>query len=404
MKILNVNKFYYMQGGSERYYFSLQNLLEENNHKVMAFSMQHKSNLDTPFSKYFVTNIDYTTKSLRKKIRFSSKIIYSFEAKRKIAKIIDAEKPDIAHLHIFQHQLSASILPQLKKKGIPIVYTVHDYKPLCPNYKMLSKGKPCEKCISGRFYNCLFNKCSKDSYTASLVNTIEMYFHRIRKYYDLIDVFVAPSKFLRKKMIDSGFDESKVIHIPNFVERKEFSSSNGHKPYLLYFGRLSEEKGILTMLKAMEDVEHSRLLIVGRGPLEEKIKKMVSDSKSKNIELIGFKSGKDLEKVIHGSMFTVLPSKCFENNPFSILESFAYGRAVVGAKIGGIPELVKDGANGLLFEPGDPKDLAVKINKMVDNKQTTKKMGLSAQGMINDLYSPQAHYERLIEIYEGLVA
>ncbi len=295
-------------------------------------------------------------------------------------------------------------MPQIKKRSIPIVYTVHDYKPVCPNYKMLSNAKPCEKCLGGKYINCLLNKCSKDSLAASLINCSEMYFHRLRKYYDLIDTYIAPSSFLANKLIEHGIPETKVIHIPNFVENKQAISKNGDGSHILYFGRLSSEKGVLTLIRAMQKVQNTRLRIAGTGPLEQKLEAYVEKNKLSNVHFEGFKTGADLEKLISHSLFTVLPSEWYENNPLSLLESFAHGKAVIGSNIGGIPELVKDGANGLLFEPGNAKDLAEKINRMVNNKQTAREMGLSAQSMINDAYSPQAYYERLIEIYEGLIA
>jgi len=405
MKILSANKFYYVKGGSETYAFGLNKLLEEKGHKVIPFSMQDSRNFPTPYEEFFVKNIDYSTGNPLKKILYSLKIIYSLEAKRKIARLLDKERPDIAHLHLFQHQLSPSILPEIKKRGIPIAYTVHDYKPLCPNYKLFSAGKPCEECKGGKYYHCFFNKCTKDSRAASLVNTIEMYFHRLRNYYNHIDIFIAPSDFLRNKMIDFGFDESKIVHIPNFVnlEANNFTDKEEGR-YFIYFGRLSEEKGIITLVKAMSKVKEATLLIVGTGPLESEIKQMVKTAKLNNVRLLGFRSGEDLKAIVQGSMFSILPSEWYENNPLSILESFANTKAVIGSKIGGIPELIDENVNGLLFEPGNDEELAEKINYLFSRKKEAAAMGKNARQKIKNEYNAEKHYEKISEVYKELLA
>ena len=196
MKILMVNKFYYIKGGSETYYFSLKNLLEKNGHEVIDFSMEDEKNFESKYSKFFVNNVDYNKEqSIFSKMKEAKKIIYSTEAKKKLELLIKETKPDIAHLHIFQHQLSLSILDVLKKYNIPIVYTAHDLKMICPNYKMLTHGEICERCKDGKYYNCLKYKCLKDSMAKSGVAMMEAYINKCRKAYDKIDYIISPSKF-----------------------------------------------------------------------------------------------------------------------------------------------------------------------------------------------------------------
>ncbi len=406
MKILSVNKFFYINGGSETYYFSLQNILQKNGHEVVPFAMADENNFDTPYAKYFVNNIDYSSKSLTKKIRNGFKIIYSAEAKKKISALLDKVKPDIVHLHIFQHQISPSILPEIKKRGIPIVYTVHDYKPVCPNYKMMSKQAICEKCKGGLYFNCLLNKCTKNSYSASLINTIEMYFHRLRRYYNLIDVFITPSKFLKQKLIEFGIAENRVTHIPNFVDVNNFEvvAANGNAPYFVYFGRLSEEKGILTLIQAMKKVRGGQLYLIGTGPLEQKIRSVIDTSGLSNIKILGFMQGDDLKNIIKNSLFTVLPSEWYENNPLALLEACAYSKATIGSNIGGIPEIINNNINGLLFEPKNPDDLAQKINFLLNNKGKSKMMGANARSLVKDNNNPHKHYESIMSIYERLLS
>ena len=198
MKILMVNKFYYIKGGSETYYFALKRLLEAKGHKVIDFSMKDERNFDSPYSDYFVEGVDYNgSMGIGDKLRSAMNIIYSHEAAKKIESLIQATHPDICHLHIFQHQLSPSILKVLKKYNIPTVYTAHDLKMLCLNYVMMTNdGQVCEKCKGGKYMNCLKQKCLKNSTAKSAICVTEGYLHKWMKSYDQIDrEGVAPSQF-----------------------------------------------------------------------------------------------------------------------------------------------------------------------------------------------------------------
>lgn len=252
MKILNINKFYYRKGGSEAYYFALADLLRENNHEVIPFSMKDEKNYNTEYDKYFIENISYENMGIKEKIINGVKLIYSVEAKNKVKNIVNDCNPDIAHLHIFQHQLSPSILKEIKKNGTYIVNTVHDLKVICPNYRMLNNEEICEKCKDNKFINCFKSKCVKGSTVNSLLYTIEAYTHRILKSYDYVDKFICPSKFFRDKFIEFGVPEDKVVYIPNFVDTSKIEPSYEFEDYFVYFGRLSDEKGIKTLIESMK--------------------------------------------------------------------------------------------------------------------------------------------------------
>ncbi len=403
MKILHVNKFFYLKGGSEAYLFSLIDELRERGHSVAEFAMKDPLNWPTKWSKYFVHPIDYDTLDLRHKIDSASKIIYSFEAKKKIARLLDVFKPDIVHLHIFQHQLSPSILPEIKRNGIPIVYTAHDLKSVCPNYKMLTRGQVCERCAMHRYYNCLRFKCTKKSYVKSLVNTVEMYFHLVWRYYDLIDLIITPSAFYRKKLVELRFPEKKVVHIPNFVDEVKYIPKYAHDGYFVYLGRLAQEKGILTLLEAMRRVGFAELFIVGAGPLADTIQKTIATSNLANVRMTGFQTGEALRSLVLKSMFSVLPSEWYENGPMSLIESFAYGKPVVGSNIGGIPEHISDGEDGFVFEAGNATDLAEKINAMYEDPEKAIEMGRNARRKVEKYYSKETHVERIMDIYHNLI-
>ncbi len=406
IKVLNVNKFFYIKGGSETYYFSLRDLLNQNGHEVIDFSMKHDLNNESPYEEYFVDHIDYNTRlNLYKKVKLSCKIIYSVEAKKKIGRLIRNYKPDIAHLNIFQHQLSPSILHELKKYNIPIVYTVHDLKSMCPNYKMLHDGKICEACRESKYYNCLLNKCVKESFLKSFVSTLEMYIHSWLKVYDLIDCFIVPSRFFMKKLIEYGFDSKKIIYNANFLNTSDYEPNYNHENYFVYLGRLSEEKGILTLIDAMQYVKGSaELRIVGTGPLENEIKQLIKRNKLDNrIEMVGHKRGLELSECIKNAMFGIMPSECYENAPYSVLEMMAYGKPVIGARTGGIPELIDDLRTGMTYEMGNSKDLSQKINGLLGNKDLMIEYGMNGRKKLETEFDASVHYEKLNHIYKSLV-
>ena len=405
MKVLMVNKFFYIKGGSKTYYFSLKKLLEEHGHTVIDFSMKDEKNFESPYSKFFVENVDYNKKqSIFDKVKEAGKIIYSFEARKKIEELIKETKPDIAHLHIFQHQLSLSILDVLKKYNIPIIYTAHDLKMICPNYKMLTHGKICEECKGQKYIKCLKNKCLKDSAVKSAVAMMEAYINKWRKAYDKIDYIITPSEFYRKKFIEFGIDENKISHIPNFLTTEQVDYDViSDQDYFLYFGRLSEEKGIMTLIKAMEGIK-STLKVVGTGPLQDEIKQFVKDKNYKNIEILGFKSGKELNTIVANAKSVVLPSEWYENGPYSAIESLKSGRLIIGSDLGGIPELIEENKNGFIFKHGNVKELNECIKKIEDLKQNEiLEMQKYSKKMFLDKYTDVTHYNSIMKIYEKVV-
>lgn len=278
MKILMVNKFFYIKGGSETYYFALKHLLEAQGHTVIDFSMQDEKNFSSKYSKYFVENVNYNSAGgLQKQLKAGFNIVYSKEAKKKFEQLVIATRPDIIHLHIFQHQLSPSILDVIKKYNLPTVYTAHDLKMLCLNYKMMHHGQICEECKGQKYYRCAVNKCVKESFAKSCINVAEGYIHKWRHSYDVIDKIITPSAFYKKKFEEFGIPGKRVVHIPNFLdtEKPEINKTNDCEEYYLYFGRLSEEKGVLTLLRAFQGID-AKLYIVGTGPIKSDIEEYIS--------------------------------------------------------------------------------------------------------------------------------
>ncbi|MEN8217046.1 MAG: glycosyltransferase family 4 protein [Pseudomonadota bacterium] len=402
MNILSINKFYWRKGGSEAVFFGEKELLEKYGHTVVPFSMKHPNNLSSSFSKYFVNEVDYNATGLINKINNGTKIIFSFEARRKMEWLLQNYQPDVAHFHIFQHQISPSVLGPLKKRGIPIIFTLHDLKPICPVYTHYLRGGICEKCQGRKFYHCVLNKCTMNSRFKSLINTVEMYLHYLLGYYQNVDKYIAVSQFYKQKMIENCFESEKIVYLPNFINVEQYPLSNEDDGYILYFGRLSEEKGIEILLNAAKHCPQVKFVIVGTGPQEEELKKAAQFLK--NVYLTGFKSGSELIKLITHSAFTVIPSQWYENCPMAILESFACGKPVLGARIGGIPELIDEPEDGFCFEPKNLSDLIEKINILYNlGKKSRLEMGKHGRAKIEQKFSPVLHYEKLLDIYKRSV-
>jgi len=399
MKVLLVNKFFYPKGGAEKSYFETGKLLENKNHKVIYFSMCNPRNVSSYYNKFFLSNINYDKENIRNIIKASLRLLYSFEAREKIENLIKKERPDVAHLNNVYHQMSPSILHSLKKFKIPIVMSLRDYKMVCASYSMINNGNLCEACKGGNYYQCFLKGCVKNSRLKSLLNTIEMYFHhKLLKIYDLVDLLISPSKFLKMKMLEMGL-KKKIVHLPNFVRLKNYKPSFYWKEEsIVYFGRLEKIKGLFTLIEAVKDL-NINLKIIGEGTLEDSLKRRIIESKIKNVNLMGYMSDLNLHKEIKNSMFIVLPSEWYENNPRAIIEGFALGKPAIGSRIGGIPELIKDSLTGFTFETGNVADLRLKIEYLLNNQHEISKLGINARKFVEEKLNEDIHYEKLMEIY-----
>jgi glycosyltransferase involved in cell wall biosynthesis len=403
MNILSVNKYFFLKGGAETYYFSLNRLLQDKGYHVTTFSMKDQRNQPSPFENYFVDSIDYNEKNILKKVQYTSKVIYSVEARKKIGRLIRDSNPNLAHLQNFYHQLSPSILKEIKKYHLPIVFTAHDLKLLCPNYQMLCKGDICEKCREHQYVQCVLNRCMKDSTAASLVSMTEMYLHHALRSFDNIDIIITPSAFYKKKFIEFGFSSDKIVHIPNFIDTLQYKPNYCSNGYIAYFGRLSREKGILTLIKAMKYLRNIELYIIGDGPLRSEIEMNIEEAGMTNVKLLGFKSGETLDELIRNCYLIVLPSEWYENAPLSVLEAMAFGKPVIGADTGGIPELVQHGRTGLIFEPKNSEQLSEQLNDLCTNPQKAINMGIEARRTVERNFSREEHFEKIDGIYNKLL-
>jgi glycosyltransferase involved in cell wall biosynthesis len=418
-KVLLVNNFYYNRGGDCTYLFSLKNLLERKGQKTVIFSMHHPQNFYSEWSKYFVDYINYDeevkTISFLSTIKVASRTIFYYQAKRKINEIIKREKPDIAHLQNIHHHITPSILFSLNKHGIPIVWTLHDYQLICPNISFLANGKICQRCKSNQQFWPAIVRCKKGSFSASIMSAIEAMVHRMFNIISLVDTFLAPSKFLMEKFIEYDFNPQRLSLMNYFIDVTKINIENNADDYFLYVGRLSEEKGILTLIDATISSFYERginynksqikkLKIVGGGPMKDRLEAYArAKDREGIIEFLGHKSRDEVLTLLNNCRFSVVPSEWYENYPYSILEAFACSKPVIGSRIGGITELVTDNETGLTFEMGNIDELSSKIIYMINNPDDVKRMGNNARIFVERELNSDKHYEKLMGIYEKAI-
>lgn len=398
MKILMVNKFLHPNGGSETYIFRLGEELQRKGHEVQYFGMEHEGRIAGNQVEAYASNMDFHTGKLQKLI-YPFKIIYSVEARKKIRKVLCDFQPDVVHLNNFNFQLTPSIIYEInrfrKKSGkkIKIIFTAHDYQIICPNHMMRipETGENCEKCLGGNFVNCFKNKCIHNSVIKSLLASVEGTLYRTLRTYRFLDTIICPTYFMERKIKSNHLFNGRTIVMHNFIDIINEAKYN-KKEYVLYFGRYAEEKGINTLLHACMQLSDIPFIFAGSGPLEKKLKA------AENIRNVGFQSGEQLVKLIKEAKFSVYPSEWYENCPFSVMESQAYGTPVIGADIGGIPELIQTGVTGELFKSGDVKELCLKIRELWDDED---KLAGYAENCSSFLFDTTERYsEQLLKIYE----
>lgn len=409
MRILLVNYRYFISGGPEKYMFNIKKMLEDNGHEVIPFSIHSNKNIETEYSKYFVepiggrdaTYFDEVKKTPKSIFQMISRSCYSFEVKKAIKKEIIDVKPDLVYIIHFVNKLSPSVIRGAKELKIPVVLRLSDYFLLCPRFDFLNRKKVCEDCLTCGYMSCIKKRCVKDSLFASIIRVFSMKIHSLLRIYDDVDAFITPSEFLKQKLIDNGFPKNKITCIPTFTSSKSEIGEPVIGSYGLYFGRISEEKGVEILIEAYEKLPNYQLKIVGDDNTDEalRLKDYIEEHNISNIEFLGFKLGKELEDIIKGARFTFIPSIWYDNLPNTALESFQYSKPVIASNIGSLPELVVDGYNGFLFNPDDINLLIDKI-KQFDDDQLVLKMGTNSRILLENKFAPQKHYNSLMGLFE----
>ena len=406
-----VDNYWYIRGGAQRYVFELSELLNSKGHEIVQFSAKHRNNVTSEYDEYFadgLTHSDIAAGNLSsyEKMKAGLNSIYSFNAAKKLGELIHISKPDIIHTHSIPYRLTSSVIDAARKENVPVVHTCHEWKALCPNQRLFKSNPPiiCEKCKNHKFYNVVREKCIKGSFCGSILGCIEAYLCHFRGTYShKVDKFIAPSVFVKRKMEKYGFDSNKIAYIPHFINPDKFLPRYDFDNYIIYYGHLTPQKGIKTLVNAMKMAPNVSLLIIGNGELEDELKCMVSTQGTKNVVFKDYIQGENILKYVRNAAFTIIPSVWFETAGLVIYESFALGKPVIGSNIGPIPELVENGSTGLLFDPGNANDLAEKINYLIEKPELILEMGRTARMKIEENYNSDIHYDRLMKVYEHVL-
>lgn len=393
-----INKFLHPNGGSETYIFKLGECLKEYGNEVQYFGMEHENRCVGNNVGAYTSNMDFHGGSKLSKITYPVKTIYSIEARKKIRKVLDDFQPDVCHLNNFNYQLTPSIILEINKwrkenrKTCKIVFTAHDYNLVCPNHMLNNPltHENCESCLGGHFKNCIKGKCIHSSTAKSILGAAEAYFWNAKGVYKYIDKIVCCSKFMKRIMDSNPLFAKKTVVVHNFVDDLKYEYKEKEN-YVLYFGRFSEEKGIRTLLEVCKELPEVKFIFAGSGALEDEIRKVP------NIECVGFKSGKELHNLISKAKFSVYPSEWYENCPFSVMESIMFATPVIASKIGGLPELVQDGVNGILFEYKNKNDLKNKISELWNDDK--KSAELSENCKKTKFLDVDKYYHILVNVY-----
>jgi glycosyltransferase involved in cell wall biosynthesis len=380
MKILYCNKYNFAFSGTEVYLFELMDLMRARGHEIALFSMADTRGQPTKYDRHFVPQVDFKagSRAFVGQARLAARAIYSPDARRRLRGMIAEFRPDVAHVRNIYHHLSPAILWELKAQRVPVVYHLNDFKLLCPSYNMVAHGQACERCRGGKFWHVAAEGCYAGPRGATAVLAAEAYIHKwLRTYETCIDRFVAPSRFVKDKLVENGWDAKRIDVLPHFQKLPaQVPADPAADAPILYFGRLSPEKGLRELLSAMQRLPEVRLQIAGDGAQRAELENLAGELGLANVEFVGHMGGEELNRLISSSRFTVLPSQAYETLGKSILESYAWGRPVVASDLGSRRELVREGETGVLFRPGDVEQLAGAISFLAQRPELAAKSPL----------------------------
>ncbi len=399
-RLLSLNSYHYRRGGSDVVYMEHDAIFQAMGWETAVMSMKHPRNLPSPWSQYFVDELEFGQASgLIDKAVKASKVIYSFEAQRKLRGLLGVFRPDVAHLHCIYHHLSPSVLPVLGAAGVPVVITAHDLKLACPAYKMFNRSGVCERCRTGCITQMIRHRCVRDSYAASAIVAVESSVQRVLGLYRRhIGRIIAPSRFFKDKLAEWGWSPERIVHVPNYIDADRFRPSEAHGDYFLYVGRLDPQKGVHTLVRAAAKAG-VQLRVAGTGPQEAELRALPGADR---VDWLGFCSGDALWDQVRGARALVLPSEGYENAPISILEAQACGTPVIGAAIGGIPELIAPGT-GWTFRSGDADDLAARLTEVASlSPSAIHEAGCRGRENVERTFTRRNYVEGVLGVYRGL--
>jgi glycosyltransferase involved in cell wall biosynthesis len=398
-RVLMINKFHYARGGAELYMLRLAALLEQHGSRVDYFAMHHPRNLPSETDKHFVSEVDFEDppRGLRR-LGMAGRTVYSLEARRNLRDLLAERPTDLAHVHNIYHQLSPSILASLRKRNVPVVMTVHDFKLVCPVYTLQSHGEICERCVGNGFSPAVKYRCNRGSLFGSLLVAGETWTHRrFGLYRDGVDIFISPSVFARDRLVKGGYPAERIRVVPNCVTAAVYEPRYEPGANMLYLGRLSREKGLDVLVRAAA-LSGVPTQIVGEGPQRPELERLIAETRAP-VELLGYRQGDELADAVRSARAVVMPSRCHDNAPLAVIEAMAWGKPVVGSHVGGIPELVRDGVDGVLVPYDDPPALAEVLTRLAGDDNAVERMGRSARARVEERFDAPAHYEAVVEAY-----
>jgi glycosyltransferase involved in cell wall biosynthesis len=402
-QLLSINNYFYPRGGAEVLFLEHNRLFEGAGWQVVPFAMRHPRNLPTPWADYFPDEIEFGhSYGLATKLVHAQRVIFSLQARRRMRELLKQVRPRIAHAHNIYHHLSPSILPTLREAGIPVVMTLHDLKLACPAYTMMAANKPCERCRGGRIHNVVAQRCIKGSLALSSLIMVETFVHRLLRLYDAnVSKFVVPSRFVLDKLVQWGWLRDRFIHVPNFVEVERFTADRPIGERFVYCGRLQGNKGVETLVRATA-LAKQPLTMIGAGPEEARLRALGAELKA-DVDFLGHLPKQALIGVVQSARAVVVPSEVNENAPLALLEGYAAGRPVIGARIAGIPELVREEETGVLFPSGEVDALAAALDRFATLPDARlAEMGAAGRRWVEQDFTATRYRTRLLELYDGL--
>ncbi len=397
-----MNKFLYRRGGAEGYMLDVASLQERAGHEVAFFAMRHPENLEARYERWFPSQMDFdpAPSELGGRLRGSGRLLWSTSAARGMNEVLADFRPDVVHLHNIYHQLSPSILQPVRRRRIPAVMTLHDYKLACPTYRFIDHGEICEACLPHRFWEPIARRCNGGSLAASALNAVEMTLHTFGRAYGPVQIFACPSRFLLGKMEAGRVFPDRLRWIPNFVDLDAFTPKQEPGGDVVFAGRLSDEKGVDVLVEAVAGRSDLRLDVAGDGPARPRLETLAAErGAADRIRFHGRLAADALQDLLRSASVAVVPSRWYENMPLAVLEAFASGLPVVGTALGGVPELIEPGVDGAIVAPNDPAALGETLAAFVGEPERSMTLGRNARAKAEREYSPAVHMERLDALY-----
>lgn len=399
MKLIVAGQNFWIQGGADRVLMDHIAILEERGHVCAPFAAQHEKNLPTPWSRFFPKGANIKSPKPGDVAAF----VYSLRSKKAIAALLDELKPDVVHCHIYYGSLTSSILSEVKRRNIPLIQTLHEYKIVCPVYTNVLHGESCNRCSGFKFYNALVNRCNRGSLARSAVSMLESYVSYANGAVSAFDKFVTVSDFLRNKVISMGVPADKVVTVYNPIDTEKIQPSAQHDGYFLYYGRIELDKGVMVLLEAMRALPQLRLHMVGTGAALPQVQQYIAEHGMSHVSCLGYMSGEALAAQIRNTYCTIVPSVWDETFGLTAAESMAYGKPVIASRIGGLPEVVDHQVNGLLVEPKSVDSLRQAIEYMHAHPQVAAAMALAARDKVVTRFSRDIYYRNMLNVYREFV-